>query len=525
MRNPPGTLALAALVALVSGDSEGQGPAASEPLAVRETHVATLPDRRLERIEVGPGGGRVVCVLGSMPLFGRMSQWLVADGQEGREYDQIENIAFSPDGKRFACTARRRDRASVVVTDGGEQAPYALIAAPLFSPDGRLTYAARRGSQWFAVLDGQEGPPYDAIGTLVFSAQGGRLAYTARRGKRAVLVSDGREVGEYDSLDVPTFSRDGTRLAVRAKRGKDAFVVVDGRESPPYRETGAYVFTPDGRHLAFVGRDDAAHVVVDGKSVRAYDEVNALFASAEGGHVAVCARQGRKWRMVVDDREAPEYDDVVCTASPFSPDGGRVAYFARRGRQWLVAFDGSETPAFDDVGSRSSPFSPDGVHSIWKGIAPTFSPDGSRLAFAAKKGERWVVRADRQESKEYDEVVGDTLTFSPDGRRLAYRARRGPKWLVVTDGREGPEYDDLVGNERPGRFARLDPQPPVFSPDGRWVAYPARRGKRWVVAAGERETRGYDLVLASSLAFDGPRRLRALALEENRLLRLEITLD
>jgi hypothetical protein len=46
--------------------------------------------------------------------------------------------------------------------------------------------------------------------------------------------------------------------------------------------------------------------------------------------------------------------------------------------------------------------------------------------------------------------------FSPDGARLAYRARQGERWSVAVDDRTGPLFDRASA--------------PVFSPDGQRIA-------------------------------------------------------
>lgn len=55
---------------------------------------------------------------------------------------------------------------------------------------------------------------------------------------------------------------------------------------------------------------------------------------------------------------------------------------------------------------------------------------------------------DGVEGKEYDGLGGGMLTFSPDSKRVAYWARRGDRWLVVLDGVEGPEYAGCIRGSR-----------------------------------------------------------------------------
>jgi len=70
-------------------------------------------------------------------------------------------------------------------------------------------------------------------------------------------------------------------------------------------------------------------------------------------------------------------------------------------------------------------------------------------------------------------MIGGAPLFSPDGKRLAYFAQRGQKWVAVLDGKEGVEYDGI------GKGAS-------FSPDSQRLAYAAWKGaKRLVVVDGQ----------------------------------------
>ena len=75
---------------------------------------------------------------------------------------------------------------------------------------------------------------------------------------------------------------------------------------------------------------------------------------------------------------------------------------------------------YDDVGGPSRPFSLDGLRVGWDHVPPTFSPDGAHVAYAAQRGGKWLVVADRQDGKEYDEVPGDDA------------ARSGSSWWTAT---------------------------------------------------------------------------------------------
>ena len=87
----------------------------------------------------------------------------------------------------------------------------------------------------------------------------------------------------------------------------------------------------------------------------------------------------------------------------------------------------------------------------------------------------------------YDDV--GMPVFSPNGRRLAYYARRVRRYTMVCDGKEGPTY----------KGARW----PVFSPDSKRLAYVAvREGKEFVVTDG-REGKPYQAIRSLGFSADG----------------------
>lgn len=146
-----------------------------------------------------------------------------------------------------------------------------------------------------------------------------------------------------------------------------------------------------------------------------------------------------------------------------SPDGSRIAWNAKRGGKWLMVVNGLEGPEFDEIG------------------LPVFSPDGKSLAYTAKRKNKWFVLNEGQEGPEFDMI--DDPVFSLDSKHLVYIARKW-KWIsssmivakprLVVDGKEGPEFYSIL--------------PPTFSPDGNHLAYVAERDNNmWVLIVDEQE--------------------------------------
>ena len=109
------------------------------------------------------------------------------DGEEGKEYDGVLDLVFSPDSKRFAYVVAVRGGKMFAVVDGVEGKEYdgIGIGSPTFSPDSeRVAYLAVRGGKGFVVVDGEEGKEYDGFprdSRLVFDSPR-LLRASARRG-------------------------------------------------------------------------------------------------------------------------------------------------------------------------------------------------------------------------------------------------------------------------------------------------------------------------------------------------------
>lgn len=161
-------------------------------------------------------------------------------------------------------------------------------------------------------------------------------------------------------------------------------------------------------------------------------------------------------RVIVDGTPEPEFREVRFGGSSWnpviSPDGSRVAYHAKR-KKWFVVVDGQEYGPYDG-GDWRPPI--------------VFSADSRRVAWGAQRNGKVVQVVDGVEHGpyeiQYEFLLLSSPTFSPDSRRVAFRAsmREGKHTVgrIIVDGVPGPPHR-WVGRPR-------------FGPDGQHVAYWAR---------------------------------------------------
>jgi len=138
--------------------------------------------------------------------------------------------------------------------------------------------------------------------------------------------------------------------------------------------------------------------------------------------------------------------------------------------------------------------------------APVWSPDGKHITFqwsASGFGIGWV-RSDASGEPQQILAAQNVVTpwsFSPDGRRLAYfestPATGNDIWTVTLDTND-PDHPK-AGKPEPFLATPSDEFVPMFSPDGRWIAYrsdesgtdevyvrpfPGGRGGKWQISTG-----------------------------------------
>lgn len=379
--------------------------------------------------------------------------YVVVDGKEIGEYDQVDWLSFSPDGKHYYFVAFRK------------------IDDTMRSKQTGSSKQKRPSHEVFLVLDGIE--MYDTS-LPKFSPDGKRLCLVVERaGKKHVLV-DGVDLGEYDEVGYIQFSEDSKHLAFRAKRGDKEYVVLDGRAGPFYGQVCAVGFAPTiNRPVYWARRASKWLLILHPQKVLQelpQGEPLSFFFSQEGKLVGYGYQKEKRTYLVIHGREYGPFNLAHLDFLRFTSDGKHFSCYLRDGDKERVMVDGEIGPPFDAI------------------LGFCFSPDGKRWGYCARRGKRFVLVMDGLESAEYDYIMGSPV-FSPDSQRWACYAKRGEKYVMIVDGMEGEEYDHI------GHY-------PVFSHDSKRIAYWAERdGKRFVVLDGAQVTPDYDKIRPLQLFF------------------------
>ncbi|WP_412737216.1 amidohydrolase family protein [Krasilnikovia sp. MM14-A1259] len=384
---------------------------------------------------------------------------------------------------------------------------------PRFAPDGRsVVFASDRGGSSYGIFvcdlasgaistisdtDAEQGAP-------TWSPDGRRVAYTV----------DGTAI---DVIDVATGA---VTRAVEPVSGTSVF---------------APAFTPDGRSLAYVRLAGTTSDLMVGQTRVSTDEdVFALPLTWLGGDRLVYTADGRVWQRGLDgprteipftatvavparvrpprmvrDLTGTGAQPVRGIASPVaSPDGTRVAFRALNAL-WLLTV-GTPRPeriVADGYFASDPDFSPDGRYLVYSSdragsadlwrrdlttgaeqqlttlpgsqIAPRWSPRGDQIAFADDDGATWVLDLASGQTRKVVTALFQPgrASWSPDGRTLALAAvkpyskrfREGTSQILTVD-----VATNAVSYAEPMPGASLSTRGddgPVWSPDGRWLAF------------------------------------------------------
>ena len=323
----------------------------------------------------------------------------------------------------------------------------------------------------------------------------------------------------------PAISPDGSRITYSSDEdepGNFDIYVIDvhgGKSQRLTREVsqdGSPAWFPDGSSLAFVSDRTGQQSVwtvgqlggtatflvanADYPAVSPDGRFIAFSRVAPGGLLRICVApldSADSVRMLTGPREGA-WDHVD---PAWSPDGSKICYGTRHDL-WVVPFNGGRASRLThDKSLTSEPvWSPDGryvyyssnredTYALWRVSArggtpervtlgssressPSLSRDGKRFAYATRPSEEDILIRDTRS--------GNTVLLP--GLKGANHPSIAPdnSSIVFVSDRLGPNTDlwrqPLGPQGKPGEPVRLTDHPgnasqPVFSPDGKWIAY------------------------------------------------------
>jgi TolB protein len=397
---------------------------------------------------------------------------------------------WSPDGSAIALLSQRAEATDIVVARSGRWRARVLArnvgAGPAWLPESQ-SLAYTRGGRVVRVVNIETGRSrvlYKArfpASALAVSPDGMRLLYgrtSTENGIYEIYLADlrsGHERRVARRMVEPSWSPDGRHFA--AKRGRNVYVFsVDGGQrarvaKDDYDEIPASppVWSPDGRWLAVAYREVYA-VRSDGRRrVRVTHESPRFVLPFQDD--ASWSPDGQRIAYVSEKYEPPDLDlyavsaaggrtraltkNFVEEAAPtWSPDGTTVAFTQTRGRVGLIEPDGRTRLLAD-------------------GRDPSWAPDGMQIAFE-RSGDIYVMTRDGSAVRAVTTgVEADTEpSWSPDGLRIAFAretAEYKDIWSVATDRTDLQRLTEV--HRGLDRCAVVLASSPEWSPDGSEIAY------------------------------------------------------
>ncbi len=419
------------------------------------------------------------------------------------------NLVISPDGKRIVYHARHKSANALDIRslDTGESVSLPQTEGVIhasFSPDGSQLAFFKAGKLYKLAIDARvltaladvsdgNGISWGETETIVFTRpgpKGGLFRIAAGGGVPALIAAPDTKAGEQDYLSpellpggatavfvVRIASGGNSRLSIaaRALASGEQKIVMDSGVSPRFVRDGYLLFV-QGSVLTGI-RFDPARLATSGPAVPVLNGIITKASIANFGvsgdgtlvyipgstvnYVSRLIWRARDGKLLAPasarDLDYPRYPRI-------SPDGRRFAVTvgpAQEGHIWIY-----------DMAAAAQPYKVTfNAHNTF----PTWSPDGSRIAFSTTRDgptrNLFSVAADGS-VVEPTRVVGSDLDktnfdWSRDGI-LMYQAlgdaSRMDLWThpAVPEGKSGPWLATPFAENNP-----------VFSPDGKWVAFVA----------------------------------------------------
>jgi serine/threonine-protein kinase len=442
--------------------------------------------------------------------------------------DRGASVILSPNGTTLAFVARPPGRRSVLFVRKLNELQATALAgtdaaeSPFFSPDGqwiaffadgqlkkvsvtggapiRLTEAENgRGGTWIdddtIVFTPQSGNGPDTRLKRVSAAGGAPTAFVplskgavtqrwpqALPGGKGVLYTEHSASDNWDNatLAVAPLSGESSRVILRGGfYGRYVPASSAGGGGRPGRSASGYLIYMNQGTL-FAVRFDLDRLETSGQAVPVFDGVASSSTVTGGAQLAVgpdgsfVYLPGGSGSLTVpidwitrDGRTSVLRAAKANWNNPrFSPDGQKLAFEIFDGKQWDIWMHDLARDTTTQLTFGAS----DDRGAVW-------TPDGKRIAFASDQATRGVYNVYWMNADGTGEVA--RLTDSPETDRAASWHPSG-KFFAYTNSRRRimilPMEGDATRGWTPGTPTAFLATPnregsPMFSPDGRWIAY------------------------------------------------------
>ena len=453
--------------------------------------------------------------------------------------------AISPDGRRLVFPARAPDGKQQLATRLLDQAQATLLPGtensrdPFFSPDnqwvgffadGKLKKISVQGGAPVTLCDGPNGygASWGEDGTIIAALNNlsnlSRVPAAGGRPKSLTKLSKGEATHRWPQFlpggQAVLFSASPTAVgmegasveAMSLKSGATKTLVAQGyfsRYLPDNGTRGYLLYLNQG--LLFGAAFDPERLEIQGTSVPLLEDVAAApiqgggqfdFSAAPSGHGTLVYLAGRgsaqTWPVAWLDSSGKVQPLIVTPGAyylpRFSPDGRRLALA-------ISTSGGDDIYSYDSQRDTMTRLTFTGRSQI-----PVWAPDGKHLAFQSSVGSfgiSWIRSDGSGEPQQLLTSQSNIVpwSISPDGKHLAYHERGQETgydlWTVTLDTSD-PDHPK-AGKPEPFLATPSDENVPMFSPDGRWIAYrsnelgtneiyvrpfPAGRGGKWQISTG-----------------------------------------
>jgi serine/threonine protein kinase/Tol biopolymer transport system component len=384
--------------------------------------------------------------------------------------DGAVNPFFSPDGQWIAFFAEGKLK-KIPATGGGVSTLCDAISnrGGDWADDGTIVFSPdREGASLWRVSSGGGVPA--RLTSLVPGEVTQRWPQTLAGGKAVLYTGNSGPNGFENANVVVQPLPDGRRK-----------VLVRGAYGARYLSSGHLVYIHDD--TLFAAPFDLDTLQVTGQAVRALEGLTintpvgaAQFTISTNGTLAYLPGQRINYDAPIDwadrgDRITPLRAAAAYWQRPvFSPDGQRLAMAIHDGKHygnWIYDWGRDELLRL--------------TYDLADAINPVWTPDGQRIVFATKRDGTsnynlyWQRANGSGESQRLTSSTNRQLPTSvhPDGKLIAFTEHHpdtGSDVMILPfDGDEASGWKP--GEPRVFLNSRFSESEPMFSPDGRWLAY------------------------------------------------------